>query len=118
LKNPSLADDQRLRLQLQLQDAERRLDLATRAHGNTAREGRLATVSVGFFAPVAAAAKPANPGRLERSVRDAGSFLVAELSWLLYALIVAAPIAVLVALAVFAARALRRGSDRRLLEGA
>jgi hypothetical protein len=118
LKNPSLADDQRLRLQLQLQDAKRRLDLTTRAHSNTAREGRLATVSVGFYAPAAAAAKPSNPGRLERTVRDAGSFLVAELSWLLYALIVAAPIALLVGLAVFAARAVRRGSDRRLLDGA
>jgi hypothetical protein len=118
LKNPSLAADQRLRLQLQLQEAKRQLALTTRAHSSTAREGRLATISVGFFAPGAAAAKPAHPGRLERSVRDAGSFLVAELSWLLYALIVAAPIAVLVALGVFGARALRRGSDRRLLEGA
>jgi Domain of unknown function (DUF4349) len=118
LKNPELSADQRLRLQLQLQDAKRLLALKTRAHGRTAREGRLATISVGFSAPVAAAAKPHHQGRLERSVRDAGGFLVAELSWILYALIVAAPIAVLVALALFGARAARRGSNRRLLEGA
>jgi hypothetical protein len=118
LKNPELPADQRLRLQLQLQDAKRSLALKTRAHGRTARDGRLATISVGFSAPVAAAAKPHHQGRLERSVRDAGGFLVAELSWILYALIVAAPIAVLVALALFGARAVRRGSNRRLLEGA
>src|SRR5213076_1635555 len=118
LKDPSLPADQRLRLQLQLQVARRQLDLTTRAHSTTTREGRLATISVGFSAPVAAAAKPHHQGRLERSVRDAGSFLIAELSWILYALIVAAPIAVLAAIAVLGARAVRRGSDRRLLEGA
>jgi hypothetical protein len=118
LKNPSLPADQRLRLELQLQEAKRQLALTTRAHSTTAREGRLATVSVGFFAPGVAAAKPHHDGRLERSARDAAGFLVAELSWLLYGLIVAAPIAVLVAFGVFGARALRRGSNRRLLEGA
>jgi hypothetical protein len=119
LTNPALPADQRLRLQLQLQDAKRSLTRKTRAHGRTEREGRLATVSVGFFAPGAAStAKPDHPGRLERAVRDAGGFLVAELSWILYALIVAAPIAVLVALALVGARAARRGSERRLLEGA
>jgi hypothetical protein len=118
LKNPALPADQRLRLQLQLQDAKRSLALKTRAHGRTAREGRLATISVGYYVPTAAAAKPHHEGRLERSVRDAGGFLVAELSWILYALIVAAPIAVLVAVALIGARAVRRGSNRRLLEGA
>jgi Domain of unknown function (DUF4349) len=118
LKNPALPAGQRLRLQLQLQEAKRSLSLKTRAHGRTAREGRLATISVGFSAPTAAAATPHHEGRLERSVRDAGGFLVAELSWILYALIVAAPIAVLVAVALFGARAVRRGSNRRLLEGA
>ena len=118
LKDPALPVDQRLRLQLQLAEAKRSLTLKTRAHNSTAREGRLATVSVGLFVPGAAAAKPDHPGRLERTLRDAGGFLVAELAWLLYAVIVAAPIALLVALALFAARALRRGSDRRLLESA
>ena len=118
LKNPELSAEQRLRLQLQLQEAQRSLALKTRAHGKTAREGRLATVSVGFFVPGAAAATPHHEGRLERSVRDAGGLLVAELAWLLYALIVAAPIAVLVALALIGARAARRGAERRLLEGA
>jgi hypothetical protein len=118
LKNPELQADQRLRLQLQLQDAKRSLALKSRTHRRTAREGRLATISVGFSAPGAAAAAPHREGRLERSVRDAGGFLLAELSWILYALIVAAPIALLVGLGLFGARAMRRGSNRRLLEGA
>jgi Domain of unknown function (DUF4349) len=118
LKNPSLSANDRLVLQLRLQKAKQSLALKTRAHGRTAREGRLATISVGFAAPGAASAAPHHEGRLERSVRDAGGFLVAELSWILYALIVAAPIALLVALALFGARAVRRGSNRRLLEGA
>jgi hypothetical protein len=118
LKDPALPVDQRLRLQLQLAEAKRSLTLKTRAHNSTAREGRLATVSVGLFVPGAATAKPDHPGRLERTLRDAGGFLVAEVAWLLYAVIVAAPIALLVALALFAARAVRRGSERRLLESA
>jgi hypothetical protein len=118
LKNPSLSGNDRLVLQLRLQKAKQSLALKTRAHGRTAREGHLATISVGFSAPGAAAAAPHREGRLERSVRDAGGFLVAELSWILYALIVAAPIALLGALALFGARAVRRGSNRRLLEGA
>jgi len=118
LKDPALPVDQRLRLQRQLAEAKRSLTLKTRAHNSTAREGRLATVSVGLFVPGAAAAKPDHPGRLERTLREAGGFLVAELAWLLYAIIVAAPIALLVALALFAARAVRRGSERRLLESA
>jgi hypothetical protein len=118
LKNPSLPADQRFRLQLQLQQARRSLGQKTRLHQGTIREGTLATVSVTFATPVAAAAKPHHPGRLERSARDAGSFLVKELAWLLYALIVVAPIALLAAAAVVSGRAGRRRLDRKLLEQA
>ena len=82
------------------------------------REGTLATVSMTFVAPQAAAAVPDRPGRLDRTISNAGDFLVRELSWLLYALIVVGPIALLAALTVFGVRSARRRSDARLLEGA
>ena len=61
---------------------------------------------------------PARAGRLGRTLSHAGDFLVLELSWLLYALIVIGPIALLAAAAVLTVRAARRRSDARLLEGA
>jgi Domain of unknown function (DUF4349) len=118
LKNPALPGDRRLLLKLQLAKRKRALTQLTGVHDRTAREGRLATISVGLFVPGAAAVAPAHEGRLERTLRDAGGFLVTELAWLLYAVIVAAPVALVVALALLGARAVRRGSDRRLLESA
>jgi hypothetical protein len=114
----TISDAERARLQFQLEDAKRQLAAVMRAHQQTLRAGRLATVSVTYFARGTAAAKPDEPGRLERTVREAGDFLVRELSWLLYALIVAGPIALVALAIVLGARAIRRGSDRRLLEGA
>jgi hypothetical protein len=75
-------------------------------------------VSLAFFTRKAVAAVPHHQGRLERTARDAGAFLVRELAWLLYALIVIAPIALIAAAAVAVVRAARRRSDARLLEGA
>jgi hypothetical protein len=118
LRSGTLSEAERARLTFQLQDAKQRLTTITRERGQTLREGRLATVSVTYTAARAAAAKPDNPGRLERTAREAADFLVREVSWLLYALIVAGPIALLVLVVVLAARAGRRSSERRLLEGA
>jgi hypothetical protein len=111
------SDAERARIRFDLERAEQQLAALTRGHQQTLREGRLATISVAYFAPGAAAAKPDKPGRLERTVREAGDFLVRELAWLLYALIVAGPIALLALAVVLGARAARRSSDRRLLEG-
>ena len=112
------SEAERAQLRFQLENAKRQLASFTRGHRQTLREGRLSTVSVTYFAPGAAAAKPDKPGRLERTVREAGDFLVRELSWFLYAVIVAGPVALLALAIVFAARAGRRSSERRLLEGA
>jgi hypothetical protein len=110
-----LAPDQRLRLQYQLDEAKRALAQKTKAHASTVREGTLATVSLAFTTPQPAVAVPHHPGRLERTARDAGGFLVRELAWLLYAVIVLAPIALLAAALVFWVRAGRRRSEERLL---
>ena len=114
----SISDAERARLRFQLERAKQQLAALMRGHQQTLRDGRLATISVTYFASGAAAAKPDKPGRLERTAREAGDFLVRELSWLLYAVIVAGPIALLALAVLFGARSARRGSDRRLLEGA
>jgi Domain of unknown function (DUF4349) len=110
-----LAPDERLRLQYQLDEAKRALAQKTKARASTVREGTLATVSLAFTTPQPGAAVPHHPGRLERTARDAGGFLVRELAWLLYAVIVLAPIALLAAALVFGVRAGRRRSEERLL---
>jgi hypothetical protein len=58
------------------------------------------------------------PGRLERAIDDATGVLTAELAIGAYALIVAAPILLLLAAGYAAARAYRRFADQRLLERA
>jgi hypothetical protein len=104
--------------QYELAEAKASLAAKTKARAVTVREGTLATVSMAFFTPQAAAAVPHEPGRLGRTLSHAGDFLLLELAWLLYALIVVGPIALLAAAAVLSVRAARRRSDARLLEGA
>jgi hypothetical protein len=104
--------------QYELAEAKRALTATTKARATTVREGTLATVSMTFFTPQAAAVVPHEPGRVGRTLSHAGDFLLLELSWLLYALIVVGPIALLAAAAVLTVRAARRHSDARLLEGA
>jgi Domain of unknown function (DUF4349) len=111
-----LAPDERLRLQYQLDEAKRALAQKTKARASTVREGTLATISLAFKTPQPAAAVPHHPGRLERTAREAGAFLVRELAWLLYAVIVLAPIALLAVAVVFGVHAGRRRSEERLLE--
>ena len=118
LQNPSLSAAERFRLEYALQQAKRSLTLKTTARAGTIREGTLATVSATFYVPQPKAAKAQHEGRIGRTLSSAGSFLVRELAWLLYALIVVGPIAVLAALGVLGARAGRRRADRRLLERA
>lgn len=110
----SLPADQRVQLAYQLAQAKRSLAVQTSAHQGTVREGTLATISTTLYVAQPAAAKP--NGRLGRTLDDAGSFLVRELAWLLYATIVFGPIALLAAAVVLAVRTGRRRSDTRLLE--
>jgi hypothetical protein len=104
--------------QYELAQAKASLAQATKSRTATVREGTLATVSMTFFTPQPAAATPHHEGRLGRTLSNAGDFLVRELAWLLYALIVVGPIVLLAAAAVLAVRTGRRRSDTRLLEGA
>ena len=115
LASTSLSQADRLRLQYQLDEAKGALAQKAKTRAATVREGTLATVSLTFSTPQPAAVVPHHQGRLERTVRNAGAFLVRELAWLVYALIVLAPIALLAAAAVFAIRTGRRRSEARLL---
>jgi hypothetical protein len=114
----AVSPEERLRLQYQLDQARHSLAQKRKSLATTVREGTLATVSMTFVTPQPAAVVPHHQGRLGRTVSDAGAFLVRELAWLLYALIVVGPIALLAAAAVVAVRSARRRSDARLLEGA
>jgi hypothetical protein len=79
------------------------------------RKASFATVALTLTTRAAAAAAPPKQGRVERTLRDAAGILALELAFGLYALIVAAPIALIALLAFLAARFARRRADDRLL---
>lgn len=85
-------------------------------HARLVRSARLARIVLGLTTPAQKAATP--PGRLHRTLHDAGTVLVRELEILIYALVVAGPLLLLGAAGIATARAARRRSDRRLLERA
>jgi hypothetical protein len=100
LASGSLSPEERLRLKYELDQTKSTLAQRTKARATTVREGTLATVSMTFVTPQPAVATPHHEGRLGRTARNAGEFLVRELAWLLYALIVVGPIALLAAAAI------------------
>ncbi len=79
------------------------------------RQADFATVTLNLTTRAAAAAAPHKQGDIERTLRDAASILALELAYGLYALIVAAPFALLAFLIWMGARAARRRADDRLL---
>jgi hypothetical protein len=83
-------------------------------HARLLRSVQLARIVVGLTTAPKHAAAP--PGRLHRTLDDAGSVLVRELEILLYAAVVAGPLLLLGAAGIAAARTARRRADRRLLE--
>lgn len=83
-------------------------------HARLLRSASLARIVVGLATAPKQAAAP--PGRLHRTLDDAGAVLVRELEILLYAAVVAGPLLLLGAAGIAAARTARRRSDRRLLE--
>ncbi|HSC48969.1 MAG TPA: DUF4349 domain-containing protein [Gaiellaceae bacterium] len=85
-------------------------------HARLLRSARLARIVLGLATPSQQAATP--PGRLHRTLDDAGKVLVRELEILIYALVVAGPLLLLGAAGIATARTVRRRSDRRLLERA
>lgn len=111
------------KLKKQLETASPQEAPAIRAHLRTLqakhvrllRSANLARIVLTLTTPAQAAAAP---GRLHRTLADAGGVLLRELQFLLYALVVAGPLLLLGGAGVATARAARRRSDRRLLERA
>ncbi|MDP8911639.1 MAG: hypothetical protein M3M94_06205, partial [Actinomycetota bacterium] len=93
----------------------RALAALTEQRGGVVRRAQFATVSLELTTQKAGAREQESPGRLERAVRNAGSFLVREVAFVLFLLIVLSPLIVLAVLGFFAARAVRRRTEQRLL---
>jgi hypothetical protein len=117
LKQP-LSDDERFRLELQLEQSRARLKVLTERREATVRRARLSTITVALTTREAAEQPATPPGRIERAARNAASLLAKEVAALVYFLIAASPLLLLGAAAIFAARMQRRRVDERLLEQA
>jgi hypothetical protein len=118
LESTSLPADVRLRLELQRDAAKQELARVTGSNKATLREASLSRISLTLTAQQAAAAKKGGMGRIERTARDAGSFLAGAGAVLLFVLIVLSPLIVLAAVGFWGARAHRRREERRLLSAA
>ena len=117
LLNPDLTTAERSRIEAELARARSRVAALEQGRRVLSRQGRFAKISLALTTQ-RAAAKEESPGRIERAVDDAGSVLAKEVALGLYALIVASPFLLLIALAILGARAGRRRADQRLLERA
>jgi hypothetical protein len=117
LASTSLSNEDRVRLEQQRARLAARLESLRTSRARTSHRASLATVSLGLTTKEAAVpVKPEHRGPLGRALHDAGHILAKEAAWLLYALLVIGPLAVLALIAVFLVRGGRRLSDRRLLE--
>ncbi len=108
-------DAQRTSLELQIARAQRAAAELRAEQLALKRQASFANVTLTLTTRNAAAAAPHKEGRIEQTLGDAVSILALELVFVLYGLIVAAPIALLAALAFFGARLARKRSDDRLL---
>ena len=103
-------------------DLEEKIAILTRKAANLRadqkaleRRASFATVTLTLTTRAAAAATPHHESRISQVLGDAAGILALELAFGLYALIVAAPIALIALLAFLGARLARRRADDRLL---
>ena len=111
----SLPADVRLRLQFQLDDARRNLRAATGARKATLREAALSRISLALTTEHAAATATHHRGRFGNAVSAAVGFLEGAGAIALAALIVLAPLALIVALVLWGVRTVRRRTADRVL---
>jgi Domain of unknown function (DUF4349) len=114
----SISEDERFRLQLQLEQARGNVRGLTDQRTATVRRARLAVVSVTLTTREDEQKVAPPPGRVERAARNAATVLAKEVAALVYVLIVISPLLLLGAAALVASRAHRRRFDERLLEQA
>ena len=117
LTRVDLTDDARIRLRELIATDRARLKTALGGRQATERRGRLATVSLTLTTREQGELQPpAPPGRFEDTLRDAVRILATLLTWLLAAVIVAGPFALVLLGALVVDRRRRRRADERLLE--
>ncbi len=116
LRSAGLSEGERARLEFRRGKLVSALREATRARAATIRRARFATMSLTLTTAKPEKKEGAAPGRIERTLSDAGGVLVKELAWTLFVLAVVAPFVLLAVLAIWGVRAARRLGDRRLLE--
>ena len=113
LRNAALPESQRVLLQIKLAESKRALAQRLNGRKGTLRAGAMSRVSLVLTTQKAAAVAPAHRGRIGRMLHAAVGFLALEGIVLLFALIVASPLAVALAL-LWLWR--RRAVDRLLME--
>jgi Domain of unknown function (DUF4349) len=116
LRNPSLTQDVRLRLQFLRDQVQAQLTSLTRAHKGTLREAALSEISLSLTTQRAAGAVAKHDeGRFERAARNAASFLSSAGAVALFLLIALSPLLAVAAAWFYGSRAYRRREERRLL---
>jgi hypothetical protein len=111
LKDPSLPDAQRVLLQIKLAESRRALSQRLHARQGTVTAGTMAHVALQIGTKKSIVAPPHKQGRLGRMLHSAVGFLALEGIVVVFALIVASPVA-LVAFLIWFWR--RRSADRLL----
>jgi hypothetical protein len=113
LADPTLTAVKRTDLESQRTDLQSALRSTHQNRASTAQEARFATIQLQLLTAAKAIAPP--PSRASRILHQAGRILAWEGAAVLYVLVVAGPLALLVAALAFASRARRRGEETRLL---
>ncbi len=119
LNSGTLTGSQRVDVQIKLADAQRQITGTRKAHGKTVKSGTTAEIRLSLATKhQAVVAVHHKRGRLGRLLHNAAGFLGLEAIIVLYILIVAFPIAVLLALLWWLTRGRQRRDEKRLLASA
>lgn len=114
LAAPGLGSEARAALAAQRDTARGELARARSQSAQVLGESRFATIQLALRTERSSSATPA-PSRLERTLDEAGRILAWEAAFVVYALVVAGPLALLALGALLARRLARRRQDERLL---
>ena len=120
LLSGTLTGSQRVEVQIRLANAEHALTGTRKAHGQTVLSGRTTDIrlQISTARHHAVIVKPQGSSRAGRLLHNAGGFLALEAIVALYVLIVALPIALLLALVWWFTTGRRQRDEKRLLASA
>jgi hypothetical protein len=118
LESPTLTAEQRAALENELVAQRRELVVLQKQQAALQRLTSYATVELALRTADKAVVVPYEPNRIERTLDRAGSILLDEVKFVLYVLIVGAPLLALAVLALGGVRLRRRRVEARLLASA